>query len=619
MTVQLWMNGQKAPSWREHGDMTYIDQMKNSIARPSVIDANGKFHHWDTIQWTADGWPLEVPAGGRVEFRALWHPAGLPEPYSGKFHVIPDGVGKYSLFDSTQGWLVRDQTGPSSFVLGGRASRVQVKIEATDQAHPLKPAIVHDRHLMDRTLGETFTPEHITFWRGLGVTGHRAMNESEINKLTPWPAGLWKDRPKATHRSYNGGQTGGGWKYPHIGMPLEVQIEFCNLLNIDPWINVPVNASDDWVQGMAALAASRLNSNLTCRVEYGNELWNNGPGFEGCDYCIMQAKAHLGGDGAYNTWSDWAVHRAAQISAMFRPYFADTNGPQMEMVLAGGAGRWPGTQRLFSKALDYATLFDAFAIGIYGGGVSSRNVPITATAAEFKAAILQDLQGRFDIVRQQMALAKSKGVKKFYGYEGGQHIYAAINGKMTQVEKDARDARALSLQNDPFMAQFYAAWFTGLEREGVDGVAHYASYGGWGSKGSWGLSEYLGQEREPGPHYKLRAIQAYAGGQPLPSPIPPTDPDDTNVNIPAVPAPVDPVDSGGVGAPTDLDPTTSPPDSGSNSGGGGQPAPQPPSPPAPPTAPGAMTKVFDAANDRVTYTDESGKVAVDITFNVRSI
>jgi hypothetical protein len=56
----------------------------------------------------------------------------------------------------------------------------------------------------------------------------------------------------------------------------ESVIEAANWMNRDPWINVPVQANDEYVRNLAILLRDRLNANLNVYVEYGNELWNFG-------------------------------------------------------------------------------------------------------------------------------------------------------------------------------------------------------------------------------------------------------------------------------------------------------------------------------------------------------
>jgi len=54
----------------------------------------------------------------------------------------------------------------------------------------------------------------------------------------------------------------------------ETVIDAANWLNRDPWINIPVQANDEYVRNLAILLRERLNANLNVYVEYGNELWN---------------------------------------------------------------------------------------------------------------------------------------------------------------------------------------------------------------------------------------------------------------------------------------------------------------------------------------------------------
>jgi hypothetical protein len=60
------------------------------------------------------------------------------------------------------------------------------------------------------------------------------------------------------------------------GARWETVIEAANTLGRDPWINIPVQASDDYVLQLATLLRDRLSPNLNVWVEYGNELWNYG-------------------------------------------------------------------------------------------------------------------------------------------------------------------------------------------------------------------------------------------------------------------------------------------------------------------------------------------------------
>jgi len=130
----------------------------------------------------------------------------------------------------------------------------------------------------------------------------------------------WSDRPLPAWASFNrcAAHTGSsvlgglsctsnlyGVPYEHmgwegIGGPLEHVVLLSNATNTDPWVNIPVNATDDYVTKVAQLFAfgsdgtnpytgsggtnptpanpvyPPLNSNLNLYIEYSNELWNAG-------------------------------------------------------------------------------------------------------------------------------------------------------------------------------------------------------------------------------------------------------------------------------------------------------------------------------------------------------
>ncbi|QJR13384.1 hypothetical protein [Usitatibacter palustris] len=54
----------------------------------------------------------------------------------------------------------------------------------------------------------------------------------------------------------------------------ETVIAAANAMNRDAWINIPVQANDEYVTNLATLFRDGLNPNLNLYVEYGNELWN---------------------------------------------------------------------------------------------------------------------------------------------------------------------------------------------------------------------------------------------------------------------------------------------------------------------------------------------------------
>jgi len=68
-------------------------------------------------------------------------------------------------------------------------------------------------------------------------------------------------------------------------------IDIANRTSTDPWINVPVSASIDYVTQLANMLNEQLNPGLKIYVESSNEVWNSAPGFEQTLYNSQQASA----------------------------------------------------------------------------------------------------------------------------------------------------------------------------------------------------------------------------------------------------------------------------------------------------------------------------------------
>ncbi len=68
-------------------------------------------------------------------------------------------------------------------------------------------------------------------------------------------------------------------------------IEISNRTQTDPWINVPVSASTEYVTQLANMFMDQLNPGLKVYVESSNEVWNSAPGFEQTLYNSQQAAA----------------------------------------------------------------------------------------------------------------------------------------------------------------------------------------------------------------------------------------------------------------------------------------------------------------------------------------
>ena len=144
--------------------------------------------------------------------------------------------------------------------------------------------------------GDYWNPDFITFEQSLGLRCFRFMDWVQAyTDLTE----EWSQVPVGLPMMFSS-------KYTLLTnkVPYSLIIDLCNRLNVDPWINIPARASDDFVDNLAALFASDLESNRYVFIEAGNEPWNYGGPFNDArvwfelyDFTRYQASSNTGIDG----------------------------------------------------------------------------------------------------------------------------------------------------------------------------------------------------------------------------------------------------------------------------------------------------------------------------------
>ncbi len=103
-----------------------------------------------------------------------------------------------------------------------------------------------------------------------------------------------------------GKRSGGCWE--HV-------VDLSNRTQTDPWINIPVSASIDYIEQLAVMFRDQLDTSLHLYVESSNEVWNTAPGFEQTQYNLDQA-TFLG-----ITEQENHARRTAEIAQVFESVF----------------------------------------------------------------------------------------------------------------------------------------------------------------------------------------------------------------------------------------------------------------------------------------------------------
>jgi hypothetical protein len=263
-----------------------LNELRN--AGQAYVTDNDRALGFRGLTLDENGWPTHLPVdivGGEGDVSAivLWYPsaaANAPNSiYSGNFYLMVDGEGTFSLTQSGSGpgrVYMTDITvdGPTMvpFTYTPNGSQLTLRISETDPHNTgeylRNIKIVHEDHLDLLEAGEIFTPEFVNFHEE-----HRAirwMNAQQATSTPAWAAGDFTDAPTLDDYTFNLGSS----KVTTNGFPIEAIVEFSNKTGTDPWINIPINASDAYVLGMADYIEQHLDPRLKVYVELGNENWN---------------------------------------------------------------------------------------------------------------------------------------------------------------------------------------------------------------------------------------------------------------------------------------------------------------------------------------------------------
>jgi Carbohydrate binding module (family 35)/Viral BACON domain/Secretion system C-terminal sorting domain len=307
----------------------------------------------------------------------------------------------------------------------------------------------------------------------------------------------WSQRIPKTANHYNVGNTipcfvdnyDGATNTHHLvpnattenGVAIEWQIDLCNRVGADIWINIPCTANADYSFQLANLLNSQLNSNLKIYVEWANEIWNWGT--PATVYANDQA-ATLGlGNidvGAFaDPWRKYNIYASVRMFEQFARVFG-ANNSRIVKVIGGQVGyHWDGFDFNHMVTGDLAclnnntinpnhTTVNAFAMAPYMGG---------STIAAQRSAINTGVQ--------QMTWAKNSlngtGLS-LVCYEGGADNYPD---------------NSLALTRDPAQEQLYIDYLTALAPLCGGVFNQYCFYGG-----PWGLKNTAGESTTIAPKWR---------------------------------------------------------------------------------------------------------------------
>jgi hypothetical protein len=312
----------------------------------------------------------------------------------------------------------------------------------------------------------------------------------------------WSDRPYPESASY-------AWN----GSPIEVMVSLVNKLNADAWLNIPHQATDEYIKNFAQLVKDQLAPNLKVYLELSNEVWNWQ--FSQAHYALEQAEKRWGKE--QDIYMQWYGMRTAQMCDIWKSVWSKEKD-RVVCVISSQTAR----HGLENKALDCPKWvaegnkpcvehgISAYGItGYFDGRLGRENN--TSIVESWLDEADGGFNQAFTHLRQGGLLTDSQGIQDTYkhftyyadvakqrnlqlvAYEGGQHIV----GVKKVVNNERLTNFFIELNRQPKMYDLYTELLETWEKSGGTLFMHFVDVAKPSKWGSWGALEYLGQDGSP--------------------------------------------------------------------------------------------------------------------------
>ena len=444
------------------------------------------------------------------------HPAGV-------YRAEWDGTGRVTFgFDATVVATGRTTAGRSfaDLQVAPSDNGILMRVEETSPADPVRNFDVWMPDYAGQSFagqrwspGASFSPFHPLFRQRLapfGTIRFMAMQETNTSDIR-----TWADRRDANDIRQGSGIDGSPSEPLANGMSVEYMVRLANDLHADPWFNMPHMADDTFVRNFATYVRDNLEPGRKVYVEWSNEIWNFGWGFEASQWVMDQTR--LPQNAGLDNWQV-AGHEAKRDLDIWTSVFAGQTSRLVRVASGWAANDWV-TNRVVESM---GGAFDAIAIAPYFSPDDAKRA--TYTTATSVDTILADTRAAVGTsvgwVRTHQALADAWSTRlgrdiQLVAYEGGPHM----DGRNAPYQ----DAFYRAV-NDPRMGDIYRDYLKSLDAAGMDLFLDFQFTGQPGAS-PWGDFAKLHRMDEPlGTASRYNAIVAAATGALWSSPSPPPAP-----------------------------------------------------------------------------------------------
>ena len=479
----------------------------DAAAAPTLdLDADGNVRTLKT--WTANGVQMRQYAG-TLMFDALGG-----DYAGGTYHAEWDGTGVVSFgFDAvvTSSGITAAGRNFAELLVTPSDNGIYMRIESTSAADPVRNFNVWMPDYNGVSFvgqrwqpGAAFSPFHPLFlarlepFGALRFMGWQETNTSDIV--------TWSQRRDSRDVRQGSGSEGTPSEPIANGVSVEYMVALANDLDADPWFNMPYQADDDFVRNFAGYVAENLEPGRTVYVEWANEVWNFGFGFEASQWVAERARA-AGLDPDYGQWIV-AGQEAKRDLDIWTQVFAGQ--PDLRLVRVGAG--WAAVDWVTNEVLEnMGGSFDAIAIAPYitptdeqRAGYSG-STTVDRVIADSRTNIATSVAWTTN--HAQLAADWSARLGReilLVAYEGGAHL----------------DGRGAAYQNafyaaglDPRMGEVYRDYLRGLQAAGLDVYLDF-QFTGQAGAAPWGDFAKLHRMDEPlSGAYRYNAVADAATGR----------------------------------------------------------------------------------------------------------
>jgi hypothetical protein len=473
-------------------------------SRPLALDANGNVTSLAT--WTnAAGQSIRQMAG-TLMFRDI--DGGYP---AGVYRAEWDGIGTVTFgFDARVVATGRTAAGRNfaDLQVTPTASGIHMRIEATSPADPVRDFNVWMPDWGGRSFagerwqpGAAFSPFHPLFlqrlapFKTLRFMGMQETNSSDIR--------TWADRRDALDIRQGSGPGGTASEPVVNGMALEYMVQLANDLDVDPWFNMPHMADDAFVRNFATYVRDHLEPGRKAHVEWSNEIWNFGWGFEASHWVEAQTSLPQ-----YAGLDNWQV--AGREAKRDLDIWTDVFAGQSQRLVRVAAG-WAAVDWVTNRVVEsMGGSFDAIAIAPYITPTDEQRAGYSAatTVDRVLADTRANITTSLEWVANHGRLARDWSARlgrevALVAYEGGPHL----DGRGAAYQ-DAFYAAT----NDPRMGDVYREYLRGLDAAGMDLYVDF-QFTGQAGAAPWGDFAKLHRMDEPlATAHRYAAVAAAADG-----------------------------------------------------------------------------------------------------------